>query len=288
MTMSQERPALIQYACERCKKELVLPPSSRHLGLSGKFYAFWVGLGRTFRYHEGPGTGYGEARHQLLTKADDEAYQSFAKSFHFCPRCRQFVCNECWSASRGTCWLCATRATSGAAQPLPPVAPVGLEVVRPVPSLALRPRGRTHRAAPLVAFAVALVLLVFGGGLLLASVSSGPTASPAIADRTAAPTPSPTATSRTGTSSPSPMASAGESPSAASSAGPTEVGTPTTRPTAGPTRTPNSTPRRTPAPTPRRTPTPRPTAAPTATPTAAPTATPTETPTATPTETPTP
>lgn len=161
--MSQEPLALIQYACERCKLGSVLPPSSRHLGFSGELRAFWIGFGRTFRDHKGPGTAFGEARRQLLTRADDEAYQSLAQSFHFCPECRQFVCSECWGILIGTCQLCAARATNRAVLPLRPSAPVGL-VVRPVVPLAPRRRSRLRRNATRPAFAGALALLVVGGG----------------------------------------------------------------------------------------------------------------------------
>ena len=101
MSTSQEAPALIQYACERCKTRFVLPPSSRARSASaGRLRAFCMGLGRTVRFHEGLGASVDTARRQLLAKMDDEAYQSFVQSFRFCHECRQFVCNDCWSTSR--------------------------------------------------------------------------------------------------------------------------------------------------------------------------------------------
>ena len=109
MTSTPEAPALIQYACERCKTRFVLPPSSRGLSFAGKLRAFSMSVGRSVKLHEGLGAGYDTARRQLLAKMDDEAYQSFVQSFRFCHECRQFVCNECWSAARRSCLTCVAK-----------------------------------------------------------------------------------------------------------------------------------------------------------------------------------
>ena len=243
MSTSQEAPALIQYACERCKTRFVLPPSRRKLSLGGKVRSLSIGLKRTFRYHEGLGSSYDAARRQMLAKMDDEAYQSFVQSFRFCHECRQFVCNECWSTSRRSCLTCVAKSMTGTVRPRPPFAPTGPEIPRPAIAAAVPTRsGRVRRDAALVALGLALVLLVVEGGYLLGAGGSGQTA--------AVVTPSPSA-----------------SPSATPSASPTVIPTPTAEPTAVPTPTPI--------------PTPIPTAVPATTPTPVPTATPVPTPKAT-------
>jgi hypothetical protein len=239
MSTPQEAPALIQYACERCKTRFVLPPSRRKLSLGGKLRSLSIGLNRTFRYHEGLGSSYDAARRQMLAKMDDEAYQAFVQSFRFCHECRQFVCNECWSTSRRSCLTCVAKSMTGTARPRLPFAPSGPEIPRPVIAAAAPTRGgRVRRDAALVALGLALVLLVVEGGYLLGAGGSGQTA--------AVVTASPSAT-----------------PSATPSASPTAIPTPTAEPTATPTPVP----------------TPVPTAILTASPTATPTATPVPTPT---------
>ena len=233
MSTSQEAPALIQYACERCKTRFVLPPSSRKLSIPGKFRALSIGLGRFFRYHEGVAAGYDTARRQLLAKMDAEAYQSFVQSFRFCHECRQFVCNECWSTSRRSCLTCVAKSMTGTVRPRPPFAPTGPEIPRPVVAAVVPRKGRLRRDVGLVALAIAIVLLSVEGGYVLIAATSGsgptprtilvtlrpsttPSSTPvktaviAVASPTARPTPTPTA-------SPSPSHSASPSPSATAS-----------------------------------------------------------------------
>ena len=237
MSAGQDAPALIQYACERCKTRFVLPPSSRHLGFGGRFKAAGMAVSRTIRFHEGLGSTYDGARRQLLAKMDDDAYQSFVQSFKFCHECRQFVCSECWSASRKTCLGCFAKAAGTTVRQRPPFAPVGPSIPRPVAAAA--PTGRRRRFATdasLLVMAAAVILLVVELIVILPNGNKTNGADPSnIA--LASPTTSPTAT-------------------------PTDV--PTDPPTAAPTDTPIPTiaPTATPAPTP----TPAPTAAPTAKP----------------------
>jgi len=267
MSTTQEAPALIQYACERCKTRFVLPPSSRKLNLAGKVRAFSMGVGRTFQHHEGLGAGYDAARRQLLAKMDDEAYQSFVQSFRFCHECRQFVCNECWSTSRRSCLTCVAKSMTGTVRPRPPFAPTGPEIPRPAVASAPVRKGRLRRDIALVALAVAIVLLSIEGGVLLVEATSGPNVP---AEKTIY------VSVATDTASTAPTAS--KAPGKTSSA------TQPVGPKATPTPTPHATPTPTAAPTP--TPTPTPTATPTATP--KPTAKPTPRPTRTPKPTPTP
>ena len=131
MSTGQEAPALIQYACERCKTRFVLPPSRRRLGFGGRLRASGMALSRTLRFHEGLGSSYDGARRQLLAKMDDDAYQSFVQSFKFCHECRQFVCSECWSTSRKTCLGCFAKAAGTTTRQRPPFAPDGPSVPRP-------------------------------------------------------------------------------------------------------------------------------------------------------------
>jgi hypothetical protein len=261
MSTSQEAPALIQYACERCKTRFVLPPSSRHLSITGKMRAFSTGLGRLFRFHEGLGAGYDTARRQLLAKMDDEAYQSFVQSFRFCHECRQFVCNECWSNSRRSCLTCVAKSMTGTARPRPPFAPAGPDIPRPIVSSVPLRRGRLRRDVTLVALAVAIVMLALEGGVLLAAVAgpAGTTQSPS-ASATPIPSATPSATAvptAIATESPIPTASPSPIPSATVSA----TQTPTPAPTAVPVVTPVPTPL--PVVTPAPTATPAPTTPPT-------------------------
>ena len=254
MSSSPEAPALIQYACERCKTRFVLPPSSRKLSIAGKFRAFSMGVGRAFKFHEGFGSAYDASRRQLLAKMDDAAYQSFVQSFRFCHECRQFVCNECWSTSRRSCLTCVAKSMTGAVRPRPPFAPSGPEIPRPAVALAAAPRrGRLRRDAIVVAMVVAVLMLFLEGGvLLMAATSPGPT--PAIIYATASPSPSASAQA-------SASVRATATPTLAATPSPTAIatpitGTPTPIPTASPTDTP--TPAPTPVPTPTRRPTPTP------------------------------
>ena len=131
MTVSSQSPAFIQYACERCQTRFVLPPSSLRLSVGGKVRAFSAGLVGTLRTQECFAAGYDGARLRLLAKVDDEAYQSFVHSFRFCHECRLFVCNECWSTSRGVCLTCAARPITGVLR-APSFAPVPPPTPRPV------------------------------------------------------------------------------------------------------------------------------------------------------------
>jgi hypothetical protein len=259
MSTSQEAPALIQYACERCKTRFVLPPSSRELNIGGRIRAFSTGLGRTLRYHEGLGAGYDTARRQLLAKMDDEAYQSFVQSFRFCHECRQFVCNECWSTSRRSCLTCVAKAMTGAVRPRPPFAPAGPEIPRPVVAAGPERSRRLRRDLGLVSLAVALILVALEVGALFASATSaGPTPERVVV----VVTPSPSATA-----SPSPS----RTPLAPPTARPSPTASPSPSPTASPSPSPSPSATPTPAPTPR--PTPRPTPKPTVPPPVLPTPT---------------
>jgi hypothetical protein len=216
MSTSQEAPALIQYACERCKTRFVLPPSSRKLSIAGRVRAFSMGVGRTFRHHEGLGAGYDSSRRQLLAKMDDEAYQAFVQSFRFCHECRQFVCNECWSTSRRSCLTCVAKSMTGTARPRAPFAPTGPEIPRPAIAAAPPRRGRLRRDLALVAVAIAIVLVSIEGGVLLVGATSGTpsvTANNVIAvvSPSASPSPSPTATP-TAAPTDTPMPSFSDSP----------------------------------------------------------------------------
>jgi hypothetical protein len=238
MTSTPEAPALIQYACERCKTRFVLPPSSRGLSIAGKLRAFSISVGRSVKLHEGLGAGYDTARRQLLAKMDDEAYQSFVQSFRFCHECRQFVCNECWSTSRRSCLTCVAKSMTGTARPRPPFAPTGPEIPRPVVAAVAPRRGRLRRDFALVAAAIAIVLVSIEGGVLLVGAASGnPSATPAnngiaaAGTPTASPSPSPMPTD-----SPAPTDSPSPSPSLIPSLAPTPAVTvaPPPKPTAVP------------------------------------------------------
>jgi hypothetical protein len=268
MSSTPEAPALIQYACERCKTRFVLPPSSRQLSIAGKFRAFSMGVGRAFKFHEGLGAGYDTSRRQLLAKMDDEAYQSFVQSFRFCHECRQFVCNECWSTSRRSCLTCVAKSMTGTVRPRPPFAPTGPEIPRPVVSSLNPPRkGRLRRDAMLVALGLIIVLVSVEAGSLIVSNLPGTTAIATPTPQTSAsfsPSTSPTDTlEATPTDTPTDSMSAGPSSSASASASvnltPTQTPKPGTTP--GPTVRPTAPPPViTPAPTPTPTPTPVPTA----------------------------
>jgi hypothetical protein len=259
LTTPEEAPALIQYACERCKTRFVLPPSSRKLNLVGQIRALSMGFGRTLRLREGLGTSLGAARRQLLAKMDDEAYQSFVQSFRFCHECRQFVCNECWSTSRRSCLTCVAKSMTGTVRPRPPFAPTGPEIPRPVvtPVTPVR-KGRLRRDLAIVTMALAIVLVSIEAGVLLVNATSGaaPSMTPQtiIVYQTPSPSPSPTASptpvpTPTATPTASPTASPSPTASASASASPTAKATPTRTPVP-------VTPAPTPAPTPVRTPPP--------------------------------
>jgi hypothetical protein len=223
MTSTPEAPALIQYACERCKTRFVLPPSSRGLSFAGKLRAFSMSVGRSVKLHEGLGAGYDTARRQLLAKMDDEAYQSFVQSFRFCHECRQFVCNECWSTSRRSCLTCVAKSMTGTARPRPPFAPTGPEIPRPIVAAVAPRKGRLRRDFALVAAAIAIVLVSIEGGVLLVGAASGnPSATPANNGIAAAgtPTASPSPSlSPTPTDSPTPLPAFSPSPSPSPSPG---------------------------------------------------------------------
>lgn len=269
MSSSQEAPALIQYACERCKTRFILPPSSRKLSIAGKFRALSMGVRRAFKFHEGLGAGYDTYRRQLLAKMDDEAYQSFVQSFRFCHECRQFVCNECWSTSRRRCLTCVAKSMTGTVRPRPPFVPTGPEIPRPVVSLPNPPRrGRMRRDIALVGLALMIVLVSLEAGILLVSAmpgpvvnasASAPTATPA---PTASPTEEPSATD-VATASPTALPA---SPSPSASAKASRTVTPTRAPARAPTHAPTPRPSATPTPTPAPTPTRAPTDTPTPTP----------------------
>ena len=244
MSSGQEAPSLIQYACERCKTRFVLPPSRRRLGLGGRLKASGMAVSRTLRFHEGLGSTYDGARRQLLAKMDDDAYQSFVQSFKFCHECRQFVCSECWSASRKTCLGCFAKAAgTTTARQRPPFAPVGPAIPRPVVAAAPVRRRRLRADASLLVMGAAVILLVvelfviLPGGLNNRSGDDNSSASPIAAAET-------------------PTASLTDAPTASPTPSPTP--SPTATPTAIPTAIPTPTPSPTPAATPTRAPTARP------------------------------
>jgi hypothetical protein len=214
-----------------------------------------MGIGRSLTNHEGLGVAYDTARRHLLSKMDDEAYQSFVQSFRFCHECRQFVCNECWSTSRRSCLTCVAKSMTGTARPRPPFAPTGPEIPRPAISSAAAPvrKGRLRRDLALVALALAIILVSLEAGILLVGAipSPGPAAAGSTATPTAEITAPPTATataagspSVTLSGSPSMTASASASASATATTTGTPSPTPTRRitPPPGPTGTPTPTP----------------------------------------------
>jgi hypothetical protein len=248
MSTAQEAPALIQYACERCKTRFVLPPSSRHLGFGGRIKASGMALGRTLRYHEGLGSTYDGARRQLLAKMDDDAYQSFVQSFKFCHECRQFVCAECWSNSRKTCLGCFAKAAGTASSPAnrqrPPFAPTGPAIPRPVAEAAPTARRRRLRtdASLLVMGAAALLLIVELVVILPGTLNNNNQPTNSLAANVGTPSPTPSATpSDTATPEPTPSPTASPTPSPTPSATPTDSPTPSPTPTPAPRITPRPT-----------------------------------------------
>jgi hypothetical protein len=251
MSTVQEAPALIQYACERCKTRFVLPPSRRRLGFGGRMKATGMALSRTLRFHEGLGSTYDGARRQLLAKMDDDAYQSFVQSFKFCHECRQFVCSECWSNSRKTCLGCFAKAAGTTVRQRPPFAPEGPPIPRPVAAAAPASRRRLRTDASLLVMGLAVLLLVVELLVILPGINRNGGNSPDATDigavgsptdtPTAAPTDSATATptvvpiaTATPTASPSPSPSASPSPTASPSPSPSPTVAPTRAPTAAP------------------------------------------------------
>ncbi len=251
MSFSQEAPSLIQYSCERCKTRFVLPASSRKLGVGGRIRAFSTAIGRAFRMHESIGESYEAASRQRLAKMDDEAYQAFVQSFRFCHECRQFVCNDCWSASRRSCLTCADKAMTGLPTVRPPFAPTGPDIPRPIVATAPPRKGHLRRDLALLALTLCIVLVAIEGGFLLLNATTGGTAAGPTSNYTpivvSSATATPTATlAPTGTPLPSPTVA----PVLTPSPGPTPSPTPAPTATATPTRAP------TPVPTVRRTATP--------------------------------
>ena len=125
--MTAEAPALIQYACERCKTRFVLPTTERKLGLGGRLRALFAGIGRGIFKRQGFSAAYDASKQRALAKLDDQAYQEFVQSFRFCHECRQFVCNECWSTSRKACLTCVAKSMAGE---VPPRAPFDVPVTQ--------------------------------------------------------------------------------------------------------------------------------------------------------------
>ena len=262
MSMSTEAPALIQYACERCKTRFVLPPSSRRLNPAARISATLTAISRTLRYHEGYSVTYDGVRRQMLAKMDDDAYQSFVQSFKFCHECRQFVCSECWSNSRKTCLGCFAKAAGTTSRQKPPYAPEGPAVPRPIPALApARNKSRLRTDASLLVMAAAILLLVVEVAIALPGSITGsqPSGTAPVAGVT-----------QTGTPEASPTPSATESPSAVPSDSPS--GSPSATPSASDSPSPSPTPSTSPTPTSGTTPTPRITPRPTPKPTPKPTA----------------
>jgi hypothetical protein len=251
MSTAQEAPALIQYACERCKTRFVLPPSRRRLGFVARVKASGIALGRTLRFREGLNSTYDGARRQMLAKMDDDAYQSFVQSFKFCHECRQFVCSECWSNSRKTCLGCFAKATGTTVRQRPPFAPAGPSIPRP--AFLLAPAGRRRRMrtdASILVMGAAVLLLAVELVFILPGLGRNNGATPTQSDIAIAPTDAPTDTpsivptdspTAAPTSSPSPTATASPSPSATPSASPSE--SPSSSPTAKPTPVPIITPK---------------------------------------------
>ena len=232
MSTAQEAPALIQYACERCKTRFVLPPSRRRLGFSGRMRAVGMALSRTVRFHEGLGSTYDGARRQLLAKMDDDAYQSFVQSFKFCHECRQFVCSECWSNSRKTCLGCFAKAAGTTVRQRPPFAPEGPPIPRPVAAAVPASRRRRLRTdASLLVMGLAVLLLAVELVVILPGINHNGAPNPTQGDFGAG-----TAT---------------DTPSAQPTDVPTDVptATPVIAPTASPTASPSPSPSTTPAPT---------------------------------------
>jgi hypothetical protein len=246
--MTAESPALIQYACERCKTRFVLPASSHKLSIAGRFRAMGLSIGRVVKQHEGLGAAYDTTRRQLLAKMDDEAYQAFVQSFRFCHECRQFVCNECWSTSRRACLTCVAKSMAGEVRPRPPFAPAGPEIPRPVAAPRPPRAQRLRRDATVLAMVIALALLAVEGGMLL-MYAAGPSATAETIFVTPSPTASPTSAESAQQSEIVTTPVPTESPSPTPTPAPTPSPTPTATPT--PTPTPTATPSPTPTPTPK-------------------------------------
>jgi len=130
-----EKPARVQYTCERCRTRFVLVPPPRRLGIGGRLRALAFVLGRSILFYQSPGASYDEARRELLSGVDAEAYESFAQSFKYCLECRRFVCAECWSATGRCCLSCLRIAMTGATLARTPFMPALPEAPRPSPPI---------------------------------------------------------------------------------------------------------------------------------------------------------
>jgi hypothetical protein len=98
----------IRYACERCKTERVLA-TPRSLRPRAWVRACLLTIARSLRLDDGTPSSFAEIRAEMLVRAEDDAFRSFASHFRFCHECRRFVCPGCWSRSREKCKSCLAR-----------------------------------------------------------------------------------------------------------------------------------------------------------------------------------
>ena len=274
MTLSEEF-AVLEFSCERCNRGFVPPQVTEQTGLAGEYRVLRAKFARALHPDKRPGVKPVDPRRQLMVQAQDEAYRTYLQSVHFCPGCRQFVCHECWASSNSTCLTCVAKAMTRSAMPVRPLDGVRLRTTSrpPAPVAPVKQRGRGH-GVPRVALAATLVLLLFGGGAVLAlgAMPRGAAPSQAVAGSTDAPSASqPAATHSAPSATATPGSTATDAATASTGASPTAGETGKPGPTAtGPKKTtkpgPTPTPAPTPPPAPTDTPTPPP--APTDTPTA--------------------
>jgi len=183
------------------------PLPQRKLSSVARLQAMGMALARVRSESESFDTAYSTARRLLLARHDDDAYHAFARSFHFCQECREFVCTNCWSATRRLCLTCVARSLATLEPALPaPEAPQADEW-----DLAARPafRARLRRDSVLLALVAALAIVVLEVGSLLAAGGTTVT-SPAAVGSTRAPeatAASPARPTSTAAVSPSPLGS---------------------------------------------------------------------------------
>ena len=96
----------IECACECCARLLTPPLPRTRLGRRDRIRVAAMALGRMLFHFHGLASSYRTIRPRWLARRNQEAFDAFMTSFHFCNRCRGFICTRCWNKRQQMCRGC--------------------------------------------------------------------------------------------------------------------------------------------------------------------------------------
>ena len=157
------------YTCMRCSTRYAPPAARRSLSVREQLGVLSEAVDRVRHQGGSLPVARATARRLMLARIDDDTYQAFVRSFHFCRDCRQLVCPSCWSASHLQCLTCLARSLST----LPPSVPAVPRPKLPI-SIRMRYRPRPSTLSGIAALALFAAITLTGVEVVSLLYTPGP------------------------------------------------------------------------------------------------------------------